>query len=184
VVEVKAQLERGNLKSATKNEDEVQSLLAGDVQHGFVLPLQVGVLRLIKGLHLQPGGMVTQLSLNANGSRKEMNRHTHDLPFSLTTEDTSINLQVDMTNYVDIVYGWCFSRILHYLSALRFRNQGVQVFISKFDYSDAYKRISQSPRAAAASAVIRLGKRRTSVGEWSLEGRLLTRLGSVAFPRC
>jgi len=157
VAEVEAQLERGNHKSATKNEEEVQSLLAGDVKHGFVLPIQVGVLRLIKGLHLQPGGMVTQLSLKADGSRKEKNRFTHDLSFSLTTEDASINSRVDMTKYVDMVYGWCFSRILHYLSALRFRNPGVKIFISKFDYSDAYKRISQSPQAAAAT-VIRFGK--------------------------
>ena len=38
VAEVEAQLERGNHKSATKNEEEVQSLLAGDVKHGFVYP--------------------------------------------------------------------------------------------------------------------------------------------------
>jgi hypothetical protein len=60
-----------------------------------------------------------------------------------------------MTKYhVDMVYGWCFSRILHYLSALRFRNPGVRIFISKFDYSDAYKRISQSPQAAAGRATV------------------------------
>ena len=34
VAKVEAQLERGNHKSATKNEEEVQSLLAGDVKHG------------------------------------------------------------------------------------------------------------------------------------------------------
>jgi hypothetical protein len=52
VAEVEAQMERGNHKSATKNKEEVQSLLAGDVKHGFVLPIQVGVLKSIKGLHL------------------------------------------------------------------------------------------------------------------------------------
>jgi hypothetical protein len=91
VAEVEAQLERGNHKSATKNEEEVQSLLAGDVKHSFVLPIQVGVLRSIKGLHLQPGGMVAQLSLKADGSRTEKNRFTHDLSFSLTSEEASIN---------------------------------------------------------------------------------------------
>jgi hypothetical protein len=180
--EVEAQMERGNHKSATKNEEEVQSLLAGDVKHGFVLPIQVGVLKSIKGLHLQPGGMVTQLSLKADGSRKEKNRFTHDLSFSLTTEDASINSRIDMTKYADMVYGWCFSRILHYLLALRFRNPGVRIFIPS----------STTPMPTSASARVHkqqqlqsyaLGRRRTSVGKWSLEGRQ-SLPGSVAFPRC
>jgi hypothetical protein len=177
--EVKAQLERGNHhKSATKNKEEVQSLLAGDVKHRFVLPIQVGVLRFIKGLHLQPGGMVTQLSLKADGSRKEKNHFTHDLSFSLTTKDASINSRVDMTKYVNMVYGWFFSRILHYLLALRFRNPGVRIFISKLPTSASARVHKQRQLQSYA-----LGKRCTSVGEWSLEGRL-TQLGSVAFPRC
>jgi hypothetical protein len=156
--EFEAQLERGNHKSATQNESEVQALLEGDVKHGFVLPVRVDCLHLVQGLHLQPGGMVRQLSLKADGSRKEKNRFTHDLSFSLTSEDASINSRIDMTKYVDMVYGWCFSRILHYLAALRFRHPTKRIFISKFDYSDAYKRISQSPKATA-STVIRFGQK-------------------------
>ena len=38
MTELDAQLERGNHKSATENEDEINSLLTGDVVHGFVLP--------------------------------------------------------------------------------------------------------------------------------------------------
>ena len=41
VAEVEAQLERGNHKSATKNQEEVQrTMLAGDVKHSFGLPIQ------------------------------------------------------------------------------------------------------------------------------------------------
>jgi hypothetical protein len=156
--EFAAQLERGNHKSATQNESEVQALLEGDVKHGFVLPVKTDCLHLVQGLHLQPGGMVRQLSLKADGSRKEKNRFTHDLSFSITSDDASINSRVDMTKYADMVYGWCFSRILHYLAALRFRNPDKKIFISKFDYSDAYKRISQSPKATAAT-VIRFGQK-------------------------
>jgi hypothetical protein len=62
-----------------------------------------------------------------------------------------------MEKYPDMIYGWCFSRIIHYLACLRHRNPGVRIFISKFDFSDAYKRISHSPEAAT-STVVRFGE--------------------------
>jgi len=91
--------------------------------------------------------------LNADGSRKRKNRSTHDLSFSITQKDASINERIDMSCYPDMVYGWCFSRIIHYLAALRHLNPRQRIYISKFDYSDAYKRISQSPGTCAATVV-------------------------------
>ena len=155
--ELAAQIVRGNHKSATESEAEVQTLLEGDVRHGFVLPVWEDALLRVKGCHLQPGGMVRQFSLKADGTRKVKNRFTHDLSYSITLEDASINSRVQMNRYPDMVYGWCFQRILHYLSALRARNPNQRIFMSKFDYSDAYKRISQSPDATAAT-VVRFGK--------------------------
>ena len=149
--ELSAQLVRGNHKSATDSEDEVQRLLEVDVRHGFVLPMHV------KGCMLQPGGMVRQFSLKADGSRKLKSRFTHDLSFSLTSEDASINQRVEMERYPDMVYGWCLQRILHYLAALRSKFPSSRIYLSKFDYSDAYKRLSQSPKATA-STVVRFGK--------------------------
>jgi len=152
--EFDAQFERGNHKSASQeNEAVAQGLLESDVKHGFALPIQAGKLRLVKGVHLQPGGMVEQFGLNADGSRKRKRRFTHDLSFSITQQDASINERVDMSRYPEMVYGWCFSRITHYLAALRYHHPGQRIYISKFDYSDAYKRMSQSPRTCAATVV-------------------------------
>jgi len=153
IVELSAQLTRGNHKSAKENEREVQLLLEGDVRHGFVFPVWESALSMVKGCMLQPGGMVRQLSLKADGSRKVKNRFTHDLSFSISSEDASINSRIDMDRYPDMVYGWCLQRILHYLAALRSRYPGIKIYLSKFDYSDAYRRISQSPKATAASVV-------------------------------
>jgi len=152
--EVKAQLERGNHMSAVQNMDDVHALLIGDVRKGFVLPFNSNAILNVKGLHLQPGGVVRQLSLRADGSRQPKSRFTHDLSFSITSEDASVNARVDMTKHPEMVYGWCLSRLLHWIAALRFRYPGVRILISKFDFSDAYKRISQSPRASAASVVL------------------------------
>ena len=155
--ELSEQLVRGNHKSAIESEEEVQLLLEGDVRHGFVLPVWESALLRVKGCQLQPGGIVRQLSLKADGSRKMKNRFTHDLSFSINSSDASINARVDMSRYPDMVYGWCLQRILHYLAALRTNNPGVRIYLSKFDYSDAYKRISQSPKATAAT-VVRFGR--------------------------
>jgi hypothetical protein len=152
--EFEAQFSRGNHKSVSQeNEAIALSLLENDVKHGFALPIHAERLKHIKGVHLQPAGMVQQFSLNADGSRKRKNRSTHDLSFSITQKDASINERIDMSCYPDMVYGWCFSRIIHYLAALRHLNPRQRIYISKFDYSDAYKRISQSPGTCAATVV-------------------------------
>jgi hypothetical protein len=151
--ELASQLVRGNHKSATENEGDVERLLEGDVRHGFVLPVWEDALLKVKGCMLQPGGMVRQLSLKSDGSRKMKDRFTHDLSYSITLPDASINSRIDMSKYPDMVYGWCLQRTLHFLSALRAAHPNRKIFISKFDYSDAYKRMSQSPRAAAATSV-------------------------------
>jgi hypothetical protein len=133
--------------------DEVRALLSGDVRRGFILPIRADAMVNVRGLHLQPGGMVRQLSLKADGSRQPKSRFTHDLSFAITTEEASVNARVDMSKHPEMVYGWCLLRLIHYIAALRCRNPGVKIFISKFDYSDAYKRISQSPRSSAASVI-------------------------------
>ena len=153
LAELSAQLQRGNHKSALQNLGEVQSLLSGDVRRGFILPIRADAILRVKGLHLQPGGMVRQLSLKADGSRQPKSRFTHDLSFSITAKDASVNARVDMSKHPEMVYGWCLIRLIHYIAALRAHHPGVRILISKFDYADAYKRISQSPRSSAASVI-------------------------------
>jgi hypothetical protein len=153
--EYSAQYDRGNHQSALADKEQVSKLLEADVRHGFALPIRAQDAHNLKGIHLQPGGIVSQFSINSDGSRKLKKRFTHDLSFSLTSIDASINDRIDMSDYPDMVYGWCMPRVLHFLAALRSRNPGERIFISKYDYSDAYKRISQTAETAAAT-VIRL----------------------------
>ena len=171
--ELAAQIVRGNHKSATESESEVQTLLEGDVRHGFVLPVWEDALLKAKGCQLQPGGMVRQLSLKADRTRKVKNRFTHDLSYSISQDDSSINSRVEMNRYPDMVYGWCFQRILHYLSALRARHPEKKI-------SGAYKQISQSPQADQPND---LGNSHISVGGWSSEGRP-TQRGLAVFQKC
>ena len=48
-----------------------------------------------------------------------------------------------------MVYGWCMPRILHVVAALREIHPATAIFICKYDYSDAYRRVAHSAAATA-----------------------------------
>lgn len=156
-VELRAQIERGNHKSASENTDEIQKLLLKDVTHGFSLPIKADIIGRLQGAMVQPCGMVSQFSLQADGSRKKKNRLTHDLSFSLAVPDGSVNDRIDMSVYPELVYGWCLIRVVHFIVCLRAKHPDAIIYIMKFDYSDAYRRISYAARAAIQSVLILMG---------------------------
>ena len=104
---------------------------------------------------IQPLGVVKQWSLNAKSERVEKFRLTQDLSFSLDVEqDCSVNGRVDLLRYPEMVYGWCLPRLLHLISALRDEHPTTAIFICKYDYSDAYRRVAHSPDATAQTIAI------------------------------
>jgi hypothetical protein len=154
--EVAAMLARGNHKSAQSDQLHVGKLLAKDVLHGFAIPIPISVVSRIPGAMVQPLGLVQQWTVNPEGERVIKFRLTQDLSFSTdqAAEPTSINSRVDMSAYVEMVYGWCLPRIIHYVVSLRSRYPELRILISKYDYSDAYRRIAHSAEAAAHTIAI------------------------------
>jgi hypothetical protein len=62
-----------------------------------------------------------------------------------------------MDLYPEMFYGWCISRIIHFIVALRLRYPDRSIFISKYhDYSDAYRRMAHAGSAATQSITILL----------------------------
>jgi hypothetical protein len=59
-----------------------------------------------------------------------------------------------MTKYPETIYGWCFSRVIHFVVALRAEHPGTRIFISKYDFSDAYPRVAHKARAAAQTILV------------------------------
>jgi hypothetical protein len=49
-----------------------------------------------------------------------------------------------------MIDGWC-SRVLHFIVLLQLRHPGGHIFIVKYNYSDAYRRIAHSAEAAVQS---------------------------------
>ena len=96
-----------------------------------------------------------QWSLNENCERVDKFRLTQDLSFSINTDtDCSVNGRIDLQRYPEMVYGWCMPRILHVVAALREEHPGTAIFICKFDYSDAYRRVAHSPAATAQTIAV------------------------------
>lgn len=156
--EVAAMMERGNHQSVQEDSEEVAKLLAKDVLHGFFLPvLPKLVPAFLAHAMVQPAGAVKQFSLQEDGSQKLKRRLMQDLSFPLTIPSTSVNKQIDMDSNVEMIYGWCLSRVIHFIVTLRLAHPLLIIFIMKCDYSDAHRRVAHSPSAAAKSIIIFAG---------------------------
>lgn len=155
--ELRGQLARGNHPSALEDTEKVSKLLTKEVTHGFSLPIPKEKVPTIRRAMVQPCGLVSQFSLQADGSRELKQRLTHDLSYSMTKPNASINSRVEMDRYPEMVYGWCLIRIIHFIVSLRCDFPTDRILISKFDYSDAYRRVSHSASAAAQS-ILTLGE--------------------------
>ena len=149
--EVLAMLVRGNHKSAQDEPEIVEQLLSKDVVHGFSMVIPVELVPLIPNAMVQPVGLAKQWTLDEQGKRKVKYRITQDLSYAETSKDEpiSINSRIDMDQYPEMVYGWALPRIIHFIVALRLAWPLRTIFISKYDYSDAYRRMAHSALAVA-----------------------------------
>jgi hypothetical protein len=108
------------------------------------MPIPLHIVKLIPGALAQPLGMAKQITLNDAGQRIPKYRLTQDLSFFISQENCSVNDRIDMEQYNEMVYGWCLSRIIHYIVALGERFPTNKILMSKYDYSDAYRRIASA----------------------------------------
>jgi hypothetical protein len=83
---------------------------------------------------------------------------TQDLSYSHTKTakglPVSVNTRIDMDAYSEMIFGWCLFRIIHLIVSLRLHYPHSRILISKYDYSDAYRRMAHSASAAAQTIVI------------------------------
>ena len=101
------------------------------------------------GTMVQACGLVVQHALEGIKYRL-----THDLSFSITGEDVSVNSRCDMNAYPEMVYGFCLSRIIHFIVALRGKYPEERILISKYDFSDAYRRMAHGASSAIQTILV------------------------------
>jgi hypothetical protein len=144
VLELEANLEWGNHKSATSKPEIIEKQLLKDVHHGFSFhPFPSGMVRKLKGALVQPCGLASQFALKAKGLREEKHRLTHDLSYKITGKGISVNNQVNMSQFPEMIFGWCLPQIIHFVVALRIAYPSSQILIAKYNFSDTYQQIAK-----------------------------------------
>jgi hypothetical protein len=152
--EVTSMMKRGNHQSVQEDSEAVAKLLAKDVPHGFSIPLSPDSIPDLANAMVQPAGVVKQFSLQADGSREMKRSLTQDLSFPLTSPSASVNKRIDVGAHAEMIHGWCLSRLIHFIVALRLAHPLIRMFIMKCDCSDACRRVAHSPSAAVQSIIV------------------------------
>jgi hypothetical protein len=156
-LELAAIVEQGNHQLAEHRSAHVVKALGKDVAHGFSMSILPATVTQLHGAMAQPLGMADKLTVLESGARVPKYRLTQDLSFSLTKEKVLVNSQINMSAYVEMIYAWCLPQIIHYIVALQQEHPDQCIFISKYDYSDTYRRISHSATAAVQSIALFAG---------------------------
>jgi hypothetical protein len=99
ILEMEANITRGNHKSASDHQDHLVRLLDRDVKYGFAMPIPKLSVHKLKGAMVQPAGVTSQFTILENGSRSKKQRLTHDLTYAATFQGASVNSRIDMTKY-------------------------------------------------------------------------------------
>jgi hypothetical protein len=99
ILEMEANISRGNHKSASDHQDHLVRLLDRDVKYGFAMPIPKLAVHKLKGAMVQPAGVTSQFTILENGSRTKKQRLTHDLTYAATFQGASVNSRIDMTKY-------------------------------------------------------------------------------------
>ncbi|OEU12035.1 hypothetical protein FRACYDRAFT_245162 [Fragilariopsis cylindrus CCMP1102] len=154
MAELEANLERGNHNSAKDDEEVLIKMAYKEVKHGFMVPVSVEIVKEIKNAMIQAVGIVSQWTINAKGERVVKKRLTHDLSYWITQSYASVNSRCNLDKYPPMIYGWCLIRIIHYIVALRAAFPDKRILISKYDFSDAYRRIAHAAQAAAQTIFV------------------------------
>jgi hypothetical protein len=157
MAKLQANLERGNHNSAKEDKEVLEKMTYKEVKHGFAIPVAVQIVRLMKNALIQAVGIVSQWTINAFGERVLKKRLTHDLSYWITKHYASVNARCNLDMYPPMIYVWCLPRIIHYIIALRAAFPTTRILISKYDFSDAYRRIAHAAKAAAQTIFV-IGK--------------------------
>ena len=107
---------------------------------------------------VQPVGLAAQFTLTETGERILKDRLTHDMSYCISSKRASINKRTLIDQYPEMIYGFCLTRIIHYICALRWKFPNKKILISKYDFSDAYKQISLSAKSIAQTILVNKDK--------------------------
>ena len=131
---------RGNHGGATQKPEALATFFRDEVKKGWMLPLPLSQLDKIPNLCLSPVNIVEQGTIDMHGHRVKSERLTHDLSFDFGS-GLPVNTRAIAEQLTPCFYGHALRRFCHYIVALRAQNPNVKIFLAKFDWKSAYRRL-------------------------------------------
>ena len=156
---------RGNHKSATTYGAYLEQSLPKEILQGWMIPLPSSFLHRLKHAEIAPIGVAKQWQAHDDGTRSVKYRMIHDQSFEAST-GLSINKRVNKEALEPLFYGYCLSRTLHKIVALRAKYPSTRLLAAKTDFKAAYRRITLQGNTAARCTILH--------GEFALPGLRLT----------
>ena len=156
---------RGNHKSASTHREFLSTSLAKEVNQGWMIPLPKSYLPKLKHAEIAPIGVAQQFQAHDDGTRSLKYRMVHDQSFEASVGD-SINKRINKNALEPLFYGFCLSRTIHQIVALRAKHPNTRLLAAKTDFKAAYRRITLQGDTAARCTIIH--------DEYALPGLRLT----------
>ena len=144
---------RGNHKSADENNLFLTNALKNEIVKGWNLILPGDCYDDVPELVLNPMGVAAHLGITETGNFEIKNRVTHDLSFPGKFSGESVNSRVKKHELEPCMFSFVFSRIVHYIVALRRKFKNTRIWIRKEDIKSAFRRLHLNAITAFRSAV-------------------------------
>ena len=113
--------------------------MKSEVQLGYSLLLPLEAATQIRDGLIAPHNVIEHNTITETGEIVEKLGLTHNQS-KVFSSGTSVNGRVNKDALQDCMYGFCITRMVHYILALRRLHPFKRIFISKIDYKSAYRR--------------------------------------------
>ena len=135
-------LKKGNNNSANEPsaKNSIINNYSKEVAQAWMIPFRQESILKIMGASVIPIGIAKQWTMNSEGERIRKLRTTHDLSRPWKSGN-SVNNMIDKDLMDPCLFGFCLSRLLHGIHAMRHRHPKIPIFISKIDLDSAFRRI-------------------------------------------
>ena len=111
--------------------------MKSEVRLGYSLLLPLEAATQIRDALIAPHNVIEQNTITETGEIVEKLRLTHNQS-KVFSSSTSVNGRVNKDALQDCIYGFCITRMVHYILALQRLHPFKRIFISKIDYKSAY----------------------------------------------
>jgi hypothetical protein len=153
-LDLEAQLQRGNHKSAVERIAVLDGLNAVDTAHGYSFCLPSDAIRDIREAAVAPHGVIHQGTIDEFGAPASKDRPTHDQSFSARPGGRSINSRCLMDETTPCMFGHALLRMVHFVLHLRRLFPARRIFLQKVDFKAAYRRIHLSATMASKCVTV------------------------------